>query len=461
MNKIHLIKSIFLGTVLTASIGGCKKFLDTRAPEQVSSQVVFSTAQGFHEALNAVYLQMGTSGLYGRELTMGLLSVMGRSYDTAMNANIGSLYYQGAAYNFQDPAVNGAVRNIWDSTYQCIGELNNLLSQIDGKKGLFTGNDYYDLKAEAIALRAFLHFDLARLFGPAAAAQNLSVPAIPYMKQLTPYAQPTLTTGAVLDSCLSDLAMAAGLFRDSAVVTAHLNYWGVKALQARVYLYQGDLADAQSYALQLINSGKYPMATVATDALFSNEHIFSIYVPANNLTATLSGLFNTATPLGLLPVNQTALYVTGSGNTADWRKANAFFDPATGLTYNFTNANAVVQPKKLSAAVLGPNNVMPLIRMSEMYYIAAECSQQLNADYTRATAWLDTVRVHRGIPAYTLATLPKDSITMEIGKEYRKEMLGEGQVFYYFKRNNLSISTLPMQKVAPVAGASYVFPKPE
>ena len=73
------------------------------------------------------------------------------------------------------------------------------------------------------------------------------------------------------------------------------------------------------------------MATVDTDALFSNEHIFSIYVYNNNLLSTLSrSVFNTSTPMGLLPVNQTALYVTGSGNTADWRKSAAFFDPATG-----------------------------------------------------------------------------------------------------------------------------------
>ena len=82
---------------------------------------------------------------------MGLLSVLGRSYDTTLLPAIGNLYYQGAAYNFQDPAVYDAIRAIWDSAYTCIGELNNMLAQMEEKKQLFTGNDYYNLKAEALA----------------------------------------------------------------------------------------------------------------------------------------------------------------------------------------------------------------------------------------------------------------------------------------------------------------------
>jgi hypothetical protein len=453
MKKIRSIQIIFLGTLLSASFGSCKRFLDTPAPQQLSAQTVLSSEQGFKDALSAVYLQMGDQSLYGREMTMGLLSVMGRSYDTTITPKVGSLYYQGAAYNFQDPTVQAAIKTIWNNSYQCIGELNNLLSQVDSKKNLFTGNDYYDLKAEATALRAFLHFDLLRLFGPAQAGQNLSVPVLPYMKKLTPYAQPVNTDGDVLDSCIADLNTATGLFRDSAVTTAHLNYWGVKALLARIYLYEGDLADAQTYALQLIGSNKYPLAISNADALFSSEHIFNIYVFQNNLLAYLKSLFNTPTPMGLQTTSQTALYVNA---TTDWRKSGAFLDPTSNSTVGTT-----IMPKKLSSSVIGANNVMPMIRMTEMYYIAAECAQQLNGDFTQATAWLDSVRVHRGVTKYGLAALPHDSITAEIGREYRREMLGEGQVFYYFKRNNLPFSTLPLQKVAPVANASYVLPKPE
>jgi hypothetical protein len=82
-------------------------------------------------------------------------------------------------------------------------------------------------------------------------------------------------------------------------------------------------------------------------------------------------------------------------------------------------------------------------------------------DTLTATSLLDSVRVHRNIPKYTLAALGPDSLNTEIRKEYQKEFLGEGQMFYYYKRKNLPFSSLPFTKVPVVADASYVFIKPE
>jgi starch-binding outer membrane protein, SusD/RagB family len=62
---------------------------------------------------------------------------------------------------------------------------------------------------------------------------------------------------------------------------------------------------------------------------------------------------------------------------------------------------------------------------------------------------------------YTQTALKRDSVDKEIAKEYQKEFLGEGQVFYYYKRKNLPFSSLPYTKVQVVTNASYVFIKPE
>jgi hypothetical protein len=142
--------------------------------------------------------------------------------------------------------------------------------------------------------------------------------------------------------------------------------------------------------------------------------------------------------------------VTGGGSTADWRRA--FVDPATGVAIGNT-----ISPRKF----YGNNaNILPMIRMTEMYYIAAECANS-NKDSLAATTLLDTVRVHRNLPVYTTAALKTDSINVEIRKEYQKEFLGEGQVYYYFKRKNVPFNALPFTKAPVVANASYVFIKPE
>src|SRR5258706_6204573 len=244
--RIDMYKKAFriyllLAAAIMLSLTGCKKWLDAKAPLQVDQNTVYSTEQGFRDVLNGAYLQMGSKSLYGRDLTFGLLSVLGRSYDTTITPVIGNLYYEGARYNFQDASVKATFKNVWDSLYQCIGNLNNLLANIENRQNVFTGNNFNTIKGEALALRAFIHFDLMRMFGPSPAAAGMSTPAIPYVTTLSPYATPVSSTGAVLDQCLADLQNAQSLLSNADMTTSKMTFWGVKGLLARIYLYKGDL----------------------------------------------------------------------------------------------------------------------------------------------------------------------------------------------------------------------------
>ena len=448
-------KFYFLATALIiVSSTGCKKWLDTDTPLQVDENTVLSNEQGFKEALNGVYLQMGGKSVYGRDMTFGLMSVLGRSYDTTISPAIANLYYQGARYNFQDPEVKTTFKNIWESSYISIANLNNILDNVETRQNVFTGNNYNTIKGEALALRAFLHFDLLRMFAPSPAAAGLNASAIPYVSKISPYVVPASTTGAVLDLCIADLKTAASLLSQTDMTTSRLTYWGVKGLLARIYLHKGDLRNAQAYALSVINSNKFPLINaVNSDWMITKEHLFSLYSSFNISLEYYKSVLNTTPPLGFTTQNQTALYVTGGGATSDFRRA--FVDPATGTALGNT-----ISPRKCYATSTNLANVLPMIRVTEMYYIAAECATAA-LDSLKATDLLDSVRVHRGLPKYTLAALKTDSLNIEIRKEYQKEFLSEGQMFYFYKRKNLPFSSLPFTKVPVVADASYVFIKPE
>jgi starch-binding outer membrane protein, SusD/RagB family len=448
-------KIYFLAAALIiVSLTGCKKWLDTEPPLQVDENTVLSNEQGFKEALNGVYLQMGGKSVYGRDMTFGLMSVLGRSYDTTISPAIANLYYQGARYNFQDPEVKTTFKNIWESSYTSIANLNNILDNIESRQNVFTGNNYNTTKGEALALRAFLHFDLLRMFAPSPAAAGLNASAIPYVSKISPYAVPASTTGAVLDLCIADLKTAESLLSQTDMTTSRLTYWGVKGLLARIYLYKGDLTNAQAYALSVINSNKFPLITaVNSDWMITKEHLFSLYSSFNISLEYYKSVLNTNPPLGFTTQNQTALYVTGGGATSDFRRA--FVDPATGVALGNT-----ISPRKCYVNTTNLANVLPMIRVTEMYYIAAECATAA-LDSLKATDLLDSVRVHRGLAKYTLAALKTDSLNIEIRKEYQKEFLSEGQMFYFYKRKNLPFASLPFTKVPVVADASYVFIKPE
>src|SRR6187399_2444524 len=450
-------KIYFLAAALIiVSLTGCKKWLDTDPPLQVDENTVLSNEQGFREALNGVYLQMGGQSVYGRDMTFGLMSVLGRSYDTTISPAIANLYYQGARYNFQDPELKSTFKNIWESSYISIANLNNILDNVETRQNIFSGNNYNTTKGEALALRAFLHFDLLRMFAPSPAAAGLNASAIPYVSKISPYASPVSTTGVVLDLCIADLKTAESLLSQTDMTTSRFTYWGVKGLLARIYLYKGDLPNAQIYALSVINSNKFPMITSTTlgsNWMFTKEHLFSLYSSLNISGEYYKSVLNTTPPLGFTALNKTALYVTGGGAMSDFRRA--FLDPTTGVALGNT-----IMPRKTYATTTNLSNVLPMIRVTEMYYIAAECATAA-LDSLKATDLLDSVRVHRNLPKYMLPALKRDSLNIEIRKEYQKEFLSEGQMFYFYKRKDLPFASLPFTKVPVVADASYVFIKPE
>jgi hypothetical protein len=100
---------------------------------------------------------------------------------------------------------------------------------------------------------------------------------------------------------------------------------------------------------------------------------------------------------------------------------------------------------------------LPAIRLSEMYYIAAECSYDQNP--TEAMAYVDEVRAHRGIGA-KLSTTGKPDFIQQLIKEARKEFLGEGQIFYMYKRLNQAIASHAGTQIAASPNV-FVLPMPE
>ena len=99
-------------------------------------------------------------------------------------------------------------------------------------------------------------------------------------------------------------------------------------------------------------------------------------------------------------------------------------------------------------------NNIPLIRLPEMYYILAECTDDLG----EATQLISTVRTMRGVDA--LQTFRNDTERMAaIEKEYRKEFYAEGQLWFFYKR--LGYTTFLGCPIANMTEGHYRFPLPD
>ena len=98
------------------------------------------------------------------------------------------------------------------------------------------------------------------------------------------------------------------------------------------------------------------------------------------------------------------------------------------------------------------NNLMPLIRMSEMFLIAAECSENEEDAY----GYLNTLRSHRGLFKVS------DKLEHHLEQEYNKEFLCEGQLFFYYKRKNVkNLVSGTTGKNIEMSAAAYVPLLPE
>ncbi|MFR7807931.1 MAG: RagB/SusD family nutrient uptake outer membrane protein, partial [Butyricimonas faecihominis] len=144
----------------------------------VKSDDLFKDENGFWDVLTGVYSIMVTPSAYGRELSFGYLDVMAQYYDkiTSQTHN----YYKTKGYDYTDTQEETRLKSIWKGHYKAIVNLNVLLEYADKNKNVFASEQHYRIvKGEAFGLRAFLHFDLLRLFGPSP-ADGLEQQAIPY-----------------------------------------------------------------------------------------------------------------------------------------------------------------------------------------------------------------------------------------------------------------------------------------
>ncbi len=447
-------KEIYIGLlVLGFLLGGCQDWLDVQPKISVQEKDIFSTEHGFKDVLTGFYIDMGSPELYGKNMTYGFVDILAKRYDNSIVAS--ELYnYQGEYKIVKDA--------IWKKGYNIIANINNFLHFIDANHKVLKHEHYYEImKGEALGLRAFLHFDLLRLFGPVY-KENPDMESICYRVRMNKYATPRLAASLVVDSVLHDLLQAESLLEkhDSELFHAdeynenrnaflvlrqlRMNIWAVRAMLARVYLYKGDpdsKKTAYNYAKAVIDSGHFSLMESNTDnRILFPEHIFSLHV--YKLEKLLEPDFGMQSSNRLYALQSTIdeLYEKGRGYATDFRQNNYYFQ---------SSEDKLVLKKYDQSGYTGKYNgaeIVPLIRLSEMYYIVAECAEDVEEsvkmlnEVRHFRAILESLDIQGGQAYDQLDSRPGFDMTKtmrvnELMKEYQKEFYGEGQLFWFYKRH--------------------------
>ena len=404
-NIIFILGVLFLGS-------SCENFLDVHPKGEVTGKELLKDRKGFENALYGVYATMRNQTLYGRYLSYYTLDVMAQYYTSFGNTYVSEL----RAFNYKQTDVETEFYNIWCKMYNNISNVNNILENLDNISA--SSLKYYPIyKGEALALRAFLHFDLLRLYGPSPAVGK-EHKAIPYMEEFTNIASRRLTVNQVLEKVAADLNKARELMRevdsygpnyadleetyaqDKRLKNRrfHLNYYAATALLARVQLYAGNTTEALAAAREIIGTAEtlpvapFELVTEVTsaDRLFQNELLFGLEM--KQMKVVISDYFGEAASKANLNNNTHMLAFSVSAQNNLFAPQNpADDDYRLKIWFKETSSNVANMSNKFEGV-----EMMPLIRISELYYIAAEC-----LGGKEGLAYLNKIRAYRGLKALT------------------------------------------------------------
>ncbi|WP_295124944.1 RagB/SusD family nutrient uptake outer membrane protein [uncultured Chitinophaga sp.] len=447
------------------AFAGCKKYLDVTPKSSLSEEQLFESEIGFQQALTGVYSQLSQRGLYGDNLSMGFVSGLAQNY--AVSA-VGAPLVRTRALDYASAEVTGHLGNTWTTAYAAIAGVNKVIENTTEKRAVLSDQAYAQIRGEALALRALLHFDLYRLFGPEYSA-GLNSKAIPYKTKADQYSRVPSTSKEVADSALADLQAAALLLKTVDPIFAgatnrniKMNYYAVKGLEARLRITIGDKSGAAAAAKEVVDAGKFPFVTptaaaataASRDRIYKSELLFGARV--RTVKDWSEGEYfrfygNTNMRLTRTTANFATLFETAAGGGSDFRFAYRIEqDGNNPFPSKFWQTYTAISGASDSVRL---DQLVPVIRLSEMYYILAESA----ATPAEGAAFLNMVRKNRGIAELPVATITQTTLNNELTKEYQKEFYGEGQLFFYYKRKKV----VRMQfMTADIALSKYVLPIP-
>lgn len=477
------MKKILYTMILACStmMVSCDSWLEVKPYDKISEGELQKSEEGYQKMLNGIYIDLNSDALYGQSLSVEMIEVMGGAYAIGTDNSVWGNYKDLSNYQYGTEYWRNRLDQTWNKAYALILNCNKILENIDQNQDLFTGGNYYAVKGEALALRAMLHFDMLRLFGPVY-AKDSDKKAIPYYNKQTNSPEPILTAKEVAEKVVADLEEARILLANDPVKTEgtlmsgsqdgtsnfmryralRLNYYAVEALLARVNLYMGNKTEAFKYATDVIKTadqGIFPFVDKSLvigspadpDRIFSSEVLFAL---TNTSRSKIHKNFYDPSRLPnyvfRMDDNLMSNIVYGGAATTggyqdDYRyRANWIATGSNRYFYKYSDmvANGSIQ-----------NTMIPMIRLGEMFLIAAE-SQSDNL--ANGVQYVNALRRSRGVA--NLQTLTPDLLKYE----YIRELYGEGQLFYLYKRLNSDIITSSNANKNPKASdLIFVVPLPD
>ena len=441
MKKIAIILSF----VCALTFVSCTGFLDVAPSNQADSSTCITSESDAQVMLNGLMRKMTSSSYYGQNF---LLFGDARGGDFT----IYTAGYTGSnMYYFAHTQTSNTYSGIWSQVYNCLLQANNIIKNIEAMRD--NGNSSStldDILGQAYTARALMHFDLVRVYGQPYNMNKGAYGIAIVTEPVDAGAQlQRNTVEEVYTQIVADLNTAAPLLSKKKTL-GYINYYANQAILGKVYMYMDNYSAAAQAFANVIDSGVYslykPNEWVASWTKQNGaESIFElgIYPSEGDLGGSAYGILfrrknhGNSSAYGCFSASE---YWHAIMSDSDVRWGVMDYDHMYGeeersnwpvCCYKYSGSPSLAGDGKSTSTAVN----VKVIRLSEVYLLAAEANFQTGNKAKAAELLNDIAKRDPEYTAWTSSTVTADAIF----NEYRRELLGEGKLFFEEMRQNRQI----------------------
>src|SRR5690606_11751403 len=421
-----MVWSLFMGYVALTSIS-CEEFVEVPSPKnQLTANLVFEDSETVDAAYAHIY-----SLLRERSFTTGTVSgisfVLGH-YSDELELYSNVLNEIQEFNNGRINPSNSIVEALWNESYSLVYVINNIIEGVERSAGL-SKLDKERFLGEGYFLRAYVHFHLINLFG-----------VVPYIDS-TDFQENSRVSKIGSEEhfpiLVHNLELARELLSLSSDVENNFrpNQWTATAFLARVYLYYGEWTKALEEANKVLENSTYQLSDDLS-AIFRKDSPETIWqldsgISGSNTHEGKTFIFNSGPPPNSsLRIDFIEKFEPGDNRMLSW--VGSVTDGVQ--TWYYPNKY------KLNSITPSTEECSVLIRLAELYLIAAEANAQLG-NSNSALESLNQIRKRTSLPP--LPDTDGEELLDAIFHERKIEFFTElGHSFFDLKRSGLAVCVL-------------------
>jgi hypothetical protein len=477
---------LYISLSLIVVLSGCKKMLEETAYSGIYTKDFYSTASEAEAALTATYGTLYVMYSSGSPLFVGEWSADQMFPRNVVGRNTLTVFSYDPLYSVQtsNGRSNESPVEIWKTAYKGIEAANWVIEKVPGTKMDTVRRNA--IIGEALFLRAFFHWSLAKNFGSIVVKTTATTSVDGAFTGRSPIEK-------VYDQIIADLVKAETLLPDyvsTTTVKGRATKQAAQLLHAKAALYAERYPEALASAQSVILSNKYSLInftdlfTAAKKDAARAEVLFAV-----ELSNTTNPIRQSQIHYFCAPIPPSDYSKGGAGGmycysafmnsfaTADKRRdllatsyvqtAGSVLVPQAGIDTRLATKDLVLMGKYKdpnAVGAYGGNNIY-LLRFADAYLIAAEAEAKTNGATLTAYTYINAVRSRANIGGLVTGLSPT-AFADSVLRERSWEFYGEGDRWYDLTRTNKFLTVIPTAVNAdypvraPLAKHKY-FPIPQ